>query len=111
MCMRAESGREEKKDMRDRQKRYITPLNLIMTDIIYHMERMNNKFKSDRDTDDSSDNNGFGTFPACHCANSPNYITERECNKCLMISFESDTSFSTPEERSRLAVIVFILFL
>lgn len=93
--------------MRDRQKRYITPLNLIMTDTICHMERMNNKFKSDRDTDDSS----FGTFPACHCANSPNDITERECNKCFMISFESDTSFSTPEERSRLAVIVFILFL
>lgn len=75
------------------------------------MERMDNKFKSDRARDDSRNNNGFGTFPACHCANSPNDISERECDKCFMISFESDTSFSTPEERSSLAVIVFILSL
>lgn len=83
--------RGEERYERQTEEIYYSALNLIMTDTIYHMERMDNKFKSDRAIDDSRNNNGFGTFPACHCAKSPNDSTERECNKCFMISFESDT--------------------
>lgn len=52
---------------------------------INYTEIINNKLQSDRETDGSSETNGFGTFPDHHCANSPNDITESEYIKSFMI--------------------------